>query len=108
MAASRGEMQGRLPSLAKYEIIEEIGHGGMATVYRARDPRLARDVAIKVIHPHLRDSTEIAHRFHHGRRTAGINIAWLMRRLVFGEDVDGEGRRVPEGLEVLAALAQAP
>ncbi len=64
MAASQGEMQGRLPSLAKYEIIEEIGHGGMATVYRARDPRLARDVAIKVIHPHLRDSTEIAHRFH--------------------------------------------
>jgi len=52
-----------LPALAKYEVIEEIGHGGMATVYRARDKRLARDVAVKVIHPHLRDSPEVAHRF---------------------------------------------
>lgn len=53
----------RMPNIAKYEVIEEIGHGGMATVWRAHDPRLSRDVAIKVIHRHLRDSTEIAHRF---------------------------------------------
>ncbi len=64
MAASTGELRGRLPALAKYDIVEEIGHGGMATVYRARDPRLDRDVAIKVIHPHLRDSPEVAHRFY--------------------------------------------
>lgn len=49
--------------LEKYSILEELGHGGMATVYRAHDPRLGRDVAIKLIHPHLRDSPEIAHRF---------------------------------------------
>lgn len=53
----------RLPSLAKYDVLEELGHGGMATVYRAHDPRLARDVAVKVLHPHLRESREIAHRF---------------------------------------------
>jgi len=52
-----------MPHIAKYEVIEEIGHGGMATVWRAHDPRLSRDVAIKVIHRHLRDSAEIAHRF---------------------------------------------
>ena len=52
-----------LPTLAKYDVIEEIGHGGMATVYRAKDHRLAREVAVKVIHPHLRDSAEVAHRF---------------------------------------------
>jgi serine/threonine protein kinase len=54
---------GRLPDLAKYEVIEEIGHGGMATVYRALDRRLDREVAVKVIHPHLRDSREVVLRF---------------------------------------------
>ncbi|HET9959641.1 MAG TPA: serine/threonine-protein kinase [Polyangiaceae bacterium] len=43
--------------------MEEIGHGGMATVYRARDRRLGRDVAVKVIHHHLRENREVAQRF---------------------------------------------
>src|ERR1700733_12101587 len=55
---------GRAPQLAKYEVLEELGHGGMATVYRARDRRLGREVAVKVIHPHLRDSQEVVLRFH--------------------------------------------
>src|SRR4051794_22745971 len=63
MVATSTPRPGRLPVLAKYEVIEEIGHGGMATVYRAHDKRLGRDVAVKVLHPHLRDSTEVAHRF---------------------------------------------
>lgn len=49
--------------IAKYEFLDEIGHGGMATVYRARDRRLGREVAIKVIHRHLRESPEVAKRF---------------------------------------------
>jgi serine/threonine protein kinase len=49
--------------LDKYEILQEIGHGGMATVYRARDRRLNREVAIKVIHRHLRESPEVGRRF---------------------------------------------
>ncbi len=53
----------RLPELAKYDVVEEIGHGGMATVYRARDRRLGREVAVKIIHPHLRDSREVVSRF---------------------------------------------
>lgn len=53
----------QVPRLDKYEIVEEIGHGGMAMVYRAWDRRLHRDVAIKIIHRHLRENTEVAARF---------------------------------------------
>lgn len=63
MVASTGMKSARAPVLAKYDVLEELGHGGMATVYRAHDKRLGRDVAIKVLHPHLRESREIAHRF---------------------------------------------
>ncbi len=49
--------------LSKYELIDEIGHGGMATVFRARDKRLGREVALKLLHRHLRESVEIEARF---------------------------------------------
>ena len=39
-----------LRKLEKYELLEEIGHGGMATVFKARDERLDRMVAVKVLH----------------------------------------------------------
>jgi len=51
------------PRLEKYELVEEIGHGGMATVYRALDRRLGREVAVKIIHRHLRENREVAQRF---------------------------------------------
>jgi serine/threonine-protein kinase len=49
--------------LAQYEIVEPIGSGGMGEVYRARDPRLARDVAIKVMAPHVATDPEMRRRF---------------------------------------------
>ena len=47
----------------RYEIIEEIGRGGMATVYLGIDHALAREVAIKILHPHLAQRRESRKRF---------------------------------------------
>ena len=52
-----------MPSLAgtkldKYDVLEEVGHGGMAVVYRAIDRVLEREVAVKVLHAHLADRAE--------------------------------------------------
>jgi hypothetical protein len=58
-----------LRKLEKYDIEEELGHGGMATVYRARDTRLDRAVAVKVMHPHLRGAHEARARFTREART---------------------------------------
>ena len=50
--------------LGKYEIVAEIGHGGMSTVYRAHDTQLKRDVAVKVMHTFLAEQPEAKERFH--------------------------------------------
>jgi eukaryotic-like serine/threonine-protein kinase len=49
--------------LGPYEILAAIGAGGMGEVYRARDTRLDRIVAIKVLPVHLADRPELRERF---------------------------------------------
>ena len=49
--------------LAHYEIISAIGSGGMGVVYRARDLRLAREVALKVMAPHIASDPAMRSRF---------------------------------------------
>ena len=49
--------------LGPYEIVESIGAGGMGEVYRARDSRLGRDVAVKVLPASLSRDAERLKRF---------------------------------------------
>src|SRR5258706_8700396 len=49
--------------LGPYEIVAPLGAGGMGEVYLARDTRLAREVAIKVLSPHLAATPEARARF---------------------------------------------
>jgi len=123
----------RLPQLAKFDVIEEIGHGGMATVYRATDKRLGREVAVKVIHPHLRDSKEVVQRFNtEARAVAKLRhpnivevfdvsepdereqylVVELLRGTTLRKLLQKDGAMPPEvaaalALELLAAIAHA-
>jgi eukaryotic-like serine/threonine-protein kinase len=54
----------RGPVLERYEIVGELGQGGMSVVYRARDRQLARDVAVKVLHEFLARQPDARRRFH--------------------------------------------
>lgn len=50
-------------TLGRYQVVERLGRGGMADVYKAYQPGLDRYVAIKVMHPHLADQPEFITRF---------------------------------------------
>ncbi len=55
--------------LGPYEILAPIGAGGMGEVYRAKDTRLERTVAIKVLPQHLSSSPEVRQRFEREAKT---------------------------------------
>jgi serine/threonine protein kinase/Tol biopolymer transport system component len=57
--------------LGPYEIIGFLGAGGMGEVYRARDPRLQREVAIKILPPALTSDSDRRSRFEQEARAAG-------------------------------------
>jgi serine/threonine protein kinase/Tol biopolymer transport system component len=54
--------------LGPYEIVAPAGAGGMGEVYRAKDTRLGRTVAIKVLPSDLADNPDLQHRFEHEAR----------------------------------------
>jgi serine/threonine-protein kinase len=80
-------------TLGRYELGDELGEGGMATVFRARDRELRRDVAVKVMFPHLARRAEIVRRFHReARAAAGLEHANILRIYDVG---GGEGDDPP-------------
>lgn len=114
--------------LGKYRILSEIGRGGFATVYRALDTTLEREVALKVLDPLLmRDATWVA-RFHREARAVArlkhphiVTIyeigeadgrLYIAMELIEGPGLDAEiGRRgrIPwdEALTILGQVADA-
>ena len=63
---------GARDAVGKYRIIAKIGSGGMGIVYRARDPEVGRDVAIKTLHANgHRGNEELRTRFRLEARSAG-------------------------------------
>ena len=58
--------------LGPYEILAPIGAGGMGAVYRAKDPRLGREVAIKVLPSTFSQDADRLKRFEQEARAAGV------------------------------------
>jgi hypothetical protein len=57
--------------LGPYEVLAVLGKGGMAEVYRARDTRLGREIALKVVNESLASNPELLQRFEKEARLAG-------------------------------------
>lgn len=86
--------------IGKYELLGELGHGGMAVVYRARDTQLLREVAIKVLHPHLASDPECRRRFlREAQAAARLRHPNIVEVYDFSLEGDQESFMVSELLE---------
>src|SRR6516225_10304594 len=117
--------------LGPYEVVDPIGAGGMGEVYRARDTRLERCVAIKILPAHFSCNTELKSRFEREARTLSSvshphichlydvgsqnGVEYLVMELLEGETLAARLKRgslpVSEvlkiGMEIADALASA-
>jgi serine/threonine protein kinase len=113
--------------LAQYEILESIGKGGMGEVYRARDSKLGREVAIKVLpEAFAQDKDRLARFEREARLLASVNhpgvatlyehveidgLRFLSMELVHGETLSEKLERgalsVEEALPLLRQIVEA-
>jgi len=97
--------------LGPYEIAAPLGAGGMGEVYLARDTRLAREVAIKVLSPHLADTAEARARFEReARAVSSLNHPHICTLYDVGREngVDFLVLERIEGETLAARLARGP
>lgn len=96
------------PALARgrYRLLEEIGVGGMATVYRGHDERLGRHVAVKVMKPDLASNPTLRARFVQEARTmARLDVhPHVVQIYDFGQDDDDQ--RLYIAMELLGRSLQ--
>src|SRR5262249_15825544 len=86
--------------LGPYEILAAIGSGGMGEVYRARDQRLERDVAVKVLPSRLVDTSQARERFRReARAVAALQHPHLCTVQETGDTGDGHAFLVMELLQ---------
>ncbi len=101
-------------TLDRYQIVELVGEGGMATVYRAHDPRLKRDVAVKVMLPSLAANPTFRKRFEReAQSVANLRHPNILTVYDYGETEEGQlylvveyvpGGTLRDRLEELAPL----
>lgn len=78
-------------SIGRYSIIKELGQGGMATVFLARDPGVDRVVAVKVLPEQLARESQLRARFRREARIiAALEHAYIVPIYEYGEDA-GQG-----------------
>ncbi len=83
----------------RYELADRLGHGGMATVYSARDLKLDRDVAIKLLADNLAGDDEVRRRFsREARLAAKLDHPNIVHVFDVGED-DGRPYIVMERVD---------
>src|SRR5262245_49959398 len=83
--------------LGPYEIVAAIGAGGMGEVYKARDERLARDVAIKLLAAHATGSPRARERFEReAQAVAALQHPNICTIYDVGETADGQAFIVME------------
>src|SRR5688500_1342651 len=85
--------------LGRYEIRSLVGAGGMGEVYRARDPKIGRDVAIKVLPPAFSGDKDRLARFEQEAQAAGALNHPNILAIYDVDHVDGTSYVVSELLE---------
>ena len=74
----------------RYRLIELLGQGGMATIYRANDAQLGRDVAVKLLRPEYGRDPDFGERFRHeAKAAASLNDPNIVSVFDYGQDEAG-------------------